>query len=118
MYNMRAKMYNMRAIMRKPGYVSNAVVVDGIWAMNAFIRGSYREGAQWNLPHVGEILHRPKVYVRLYKDGGYEKYEDCTSGPDEDGFKSLGDRCVQKWYRYNPWTREKIELTPYGAWQL
>ena len=94
------------------GYVSNAVEADGIWAMNAFIRGSYREGAQWNIPHVGEILHRPKVYVRLYKDGRYKDYEDCTSGPDEDGFKSLGDRCVQKWYRYNPWTREKIELTP------
>lgn len=91
------------------GYVSNAVVADGVSAINAFIRGSYSEGAQWNTPHAGEILHRPVVYVRLYKDGGYE---DCTSGPDEDGYKSLGDRCVQKWYRYNPWTGEKIELTP------
>lgn len=91
------------------GYVSNTVKAEGVGGFNTFIRGSYSEGAGWNMAHAGEILHRPEVFVRIYTAEGHEDY---SSVPDEEGYKYLGDRCIQKWYRYNPWTGEKKELTP------
>lgn len=90
------------------GYVSNTIVADGVRGLDTFIRGSYSEGTGWNMAHVGEILHRPEIFVRIYTAEGHDDY---SSMPDEEGYKYLGDRCIQKWYRYNPWTGEKKELT-------
>lgn len=90
------------------GYVSNVVKLNAIGYCDTYVTGAYTAGSQWNDPFEGEIIHRPTVYFRVYKDR-YDYNYYCTDVDDAD---YAGDIFTMKWYRYNPWTGEKTEVTP------